>query len=162
MIKQPKTIDSFVSEKDIENFLSRSKNLKKYLGLEFIDRQVFIGSFPNIGILDILAIHKESDTLYLIEIVKGAIGSIDLIQSLSYLNYAKLINNKNIKYKNTKILLLGRELNKQIIKCVRKFSPEDSTYPIEYILFSGHYNKLSFFFDNIQSGIYQEKLSGVK
>lgn len=162
MIKQSKTVDSFVSEKDIEDYLSCPKNLKKHLGLEFIDRQIFIGSFPSIGILDILAIHKKSNTLYLIEIVKGVIGSIDLIQSLSYLNYVKLIKDKNIKYKNAKILLLGKDLHDKIIKCVRKFNPEDFTYPIEYILFTNHYNKLSFFFDKIQSGIYQEKLNGAK
>lgn len=151
----------FNSEKELEDFLSSSKNLKKYLGLKFISRQVRIGSFPTIGILDILAIHEPSKTLYLIEIVKGSIGSSDLIQSISYLNYVNLIPDKNIKYKNVKILLLGRDLDKKIIKCVRKFNPENCSYQIEYALLNNNWNKLSFGFDSSQVTFYENKLEAV-
>jgi len=145
------------SEIEIENFLSIPNNLKTNLGLKFIDRQVRIGSFPCVGIIDILALHKKTNTLYIIEIVKDCLGTKDLIQSISYLNYYKLIKNK-LKFDKVKILLLGRALDKKIIKCVRKFNPHDLDYPIQYVLLKNIKKQLTFGFDASQIISYQDKL----
>lgn len=109
-----------LSEKELEDFLCSDNNLEKYLSLKFIARQV---SIPPIGIIDILAYHKESKCWVIIELKKDSLDTSAFCQLSSYLNYYRktksFIDVKNF-HKERKFcgLLIGSSLDINLIKCV--------------------------------------------
>lgn len=115
------------TEKELEDFLCQDKNLKKYLGLTFVARQVKI---EPIGIVDILAFDWDSKSWVIIELKKDLLDASALCQGLSYLNYYKSTSNyKNYvmtlgcdhNFRKFKLLLIGQNLEQSLHKNIRYF-----------------------------------------
>jgi hypothetical protein len=107
------------SEKELEDFLCQDNNLKKYLNLEFIDRQVNI--FPA-GIIDIFAYDRDSNCFVIIELKKDLLDNNALIQGMSYLKYYQDVRKFNFvhrkKTRNFALLLIGQNLSQDLSKIV--------------------------------------------
>ena len=126
-----------LSEKELEDFLCSNNNLEKYLNLKFIARQV---SIPPVGIVDILAYHKESKCWVIIELKKDSLDASAFCQLSSYLNYYKktksFINYKYFQRERQFCgLLIGNDLDSNLIKCVDYYSGVNCNI-INYRLFS--------------------------
>lgn len=112
------TINLDISKKQLEDFLCSGKNLEKYLNLKFIARQVAI---PPIGIIDILAYHKDSKCWVIIELKKESLEESGFCQLYSYLNYYN-ITKSLIQYKDFQRtrkfagLLIGSTLHNKLEK----------------------------------------------
>lgn len=140
-MKNQTQININLSEKELEDFLCSNNNLEKYLGLKFIARQV---SIPPVGIIDILAYHKESKCWVVIELKKDLLDASAFCQLSSYLNYYKKTKSFiNYKYfqRERKFcgLLIGSNLDENLYKCVNLYNSyneyiDDSL--INYCLFS--------------------------
>lgn len=126
-----------LSEKELEDFLCSNNNLDEYLGLKFIARQV---SIPPVGIIDILAYHKECKCWVIIELKKDLLDTSAFCQLSSYLNYYRTTKSY-IKFKNFRRerkfcgLLIGRNLDSNLIKCVNYYAGVNCEI-INYRLFS--------------------------
>ena len=126
-----------LSEKELEDFLCSNNNLEKYLGLKFIARQV---SIPPVGIIDILAYHKESKCWVIIELKKDSLDALAFCQLSSYLNYYRktksFIDYKNFQRKREFCgLLIGQNLDSNLVKCVNYYAGINCDI-INYRLFS--------------------------
>lgn len=161
------------SEKELEDFLCQDNNLKKYLGLRFVARQVKI---EPIGIIDILAFDWDSKSWVIIELKKDLLDSFALMQGLSYLNYYKYISNYkdyfttfncNHNFRQFKLLLIGQNLDSNLFKNTRHFQGNfDENWDIYYKLFGLQFDSgINFDFysqdqDDIEGslGVYLDKL----
>jgi hypothetical protein len=108
------------SEKELEDFLCQDNNLKKYLNLEFIARQVNI---PPAGIIDILAYDRDSNCFVIIELKKDLLDSNALVQGMSYLKYYQNVRKFNCfqrrrRKRNFALLLIGQNLSQDLVKVV--------------------------------------------
>jgi hypothetical protein len=130
-------IEINISEKQLEDFLCFGKNLEKYLGLKFIARQVQI---PPIGIIDILAFHKDSNSWVIIEIKKGNLDESAFCQLYSYLNFYRqtksFIDTGHFQRKRRFVgLLIGRHLDDKLIKVV-SLKDDYFNQDISYLLYN--------------------------
>lgn len=122
------------SEKELEDFLCKDGNLKKYLGLRFVARQV---SIPPIGIIDILAFDWDSKSWVIIELKKDLLDTSALCQGLAYLNYYKYLSNHKGNKRKFKLLLIGQNLDSSLYKNTHFFNNSLSdSWDIYYTLFS--------------------------
>jgi len=153
------------SEKELEGFLCKGKNLEKYLGLKFIARQVNI---PPAGIIDILAYHLRSKCWVIIELQKANLDAYGLIQGLSYLRFYKDIKShirtSKIKRKrNFCLLLVGNYLDFSLEKVVRHFDLDDDFIDEEsiyYTLFNIEFDKgIGFDYSSQSQATYEEKIN---
>ena len=107
------------SERELEDFLCKENNLKKYLDLEFVARQV---SIPPAGIIDILAYHKESKSWVIIELKKDLLDLSALAQGMAYLRYYQELKKFNYvqrnRLRNFSLLLIGSNLDESLEKVV--------------------------------------------
>ena len=126
------------SEKELEDFLCEGKNLQKYLGLIFVARQVKI---DRVGIIDILAFHRDSKSWVIIELKKAKLDCCALAQGLSYLNYYKTVSNYKdyidaSRKRKFKLLLIGDSLDNNLRKILNNFGGSFSDdWDIYYSLF---------------------------
>lgn len=155
------------SERELEDFLCTDKNLEKYLGLKFVARQVNI---TPIGIVDILAYHKETKIWVIIELKKGGLDPNSFCQIHSYLNFYKqtksLIEVKDFRRERKfSGLLVGDSLDNNLHKCVRFYSKEGEWIDegqINYCLFGLSFaNGIGFTYYNKSQSIIQEKLQDI-
>lgn len=150
------------SERELEDFLCQKGNLKKYLGLTFISRQIKIDPM---GIIDILAFDKCQKCWVIIELKQNMLDKNAIIQGLSYLNFYKTISNYKDRVLNSskrefKLLLIGQNLDSDIKKVIHNyegcFSEE---WDIYYKLFSCKFDEgINFDFYNIEQKKIEQKL----
>ncbi|WP_405316506.1 hypothetical protein [Faecalibacillus faecis] len=102
-------------EKDIEDYLCNKNNLTKWFeDLIVIKRQFKIFDFY----IDILAYHKLFKKFFIIELKKDELNSDTLAQVL---RYKKCLECKYLN-KKFKILLIGKNLNYNLLYLVRDFN----------------------------------------
>lgn len=130
------------SEKELEDFLCKGKNLEKYLGLKFVGRQINTA----VGIVDILACspfkskifrwHNEEKVLgrqwYIIELKKGKIDPAAYFQVWRYKHYFDRVYNSGGSYgcvRDFIPLLIGSNLDESLNYNVSHFrsSPKYET-----------------------------------
>lgn len=152
------------SEKELEDFLCEGDNLKKYLGLRFVARQVKI---EPIGIIDILAFDWDSKSWVIIELKKGRLDCLALSQGLSYLNYYKSVSNYKdyinpLEKRKFKLLLIGDSLDYSLERCVQIFDNYFvDDWDIYYSLFNFDFNSgVSFTYRDVKNELLMEELGG--
>ena len=102
------------SEKELEDFLcngGRKGNLKKYLNLEFISRQVNCST----GIIDILAYSKIKKSFIIIELKKDNLDYKAFFQAHKYLRAF------DYKYNCCEKILLKNKFGKEYLKRKKRF-----------------------------------------
>ena len=152
------------SERELEDFLCKEKNLEKYLGLKFIARQVRI---EPMGIIDILAYSREAKRWVIIELKKGGLDPNSFCQISSYINFYKqtksIIEAKDF-YRERKFcgLLIGDNIDPNLHKCVGFYSKDNywiEESQINYCLFNLSFTTgIEFTHYNKSQKIIQEKL----
>ncbi len=153
------------SEKELEDFLCKDKNLEKYLGLNFVARQVTI---EPMGIIDILGFSKSQKCWVIIELKKSLLDKDSIIQGLSYLNYYKSVSNYKDRFKDTserafKLLLVGQNLDNSIKKIVHHYNSSFSRdWDIYYSLFSLKFDEgVSVNYYNVHQKEISDKIDGI-
>ena len=158
------TINLDISEKQLEDFLCSGKNLEKYLNLKFIARQVAI---PPIGIIDILAYHKDSNSWVVIELKKSNLDESAFCQLYSYLNFYKQTKSfidighfqRTRKFSG---LLIGSNLDNKLIKVVN-FNNDCFNEDISYLLYNFSLdNGLQFTWRNMNQKYIENTLLSIK
>ena len=154
------------SERELEDFLCKDKNLQKYLGLIFVARQVRI---EPMGIIDILAFDWDSKSWIIIELKKERLDLYALAQGLSYLNfYEKKSNYKDYyshsKTRKFKLLLIGQTLDKSLEKVACYYDGcFDDNWSIYYKLFGIDFKSgISFDCQSLEQEAIQDSISGMR
>ena len=152
------TIEIDFTEKDIEDYLCKSGNLMKHLGLRFVARQVDIFGLR----IDILAYNTKDRCFYIIELKKGTLDAKAFTQAFKYCRLMNLKYNfgKHIKRHKFKVLLVGQDLNSELIGVLTnygQFLPVETHY--FYTLFNYDFeNGISFYWYSKNEREFHNKL----
>lgn len=155
------------SEKELEDFLCKDKNLEKYLGLKFVARQVNISP---VGIIDILAYDKKAKCWVIIELKKANLDIYAYVQGMSYLNFYKKTKSEiEVKGLSRKrdfaLLLVGDNVDSSIHKVVKHYNFHDEwiiSNETHYALFGVDFEKgIDFTYQNPTQIDFQDKINDI-
>ncbi len=111
-----------IEEIEIENILAW--NMEKFLGLKFLQRQVKTPA----GIIDMIAKDEDNDGIYyIIELKKDILDASAFCQVHRYASYL----NSNCTKDGKRLfipLLIGKNINDEILKCLHIYSKNSHNY----------------------------------